>query len=113
MIDRLADALTTSGFKVLAAAVNRIEGLAIAPDHAGLFETTLPAAIWPELAQLDRLTKDKLQAGDQNFREGRHDPSHPIWGIFGPDPRQYDPKQAKPLLDASVDWLVSQVRASH
>jgi creatinine amidohydrolase len=113
MIDRLAMKFTTTEFKVFATAVNRIEGLEIAPDHAGLFETTLLAAMWPELVELNRLPSLQdvpLPKDDSDFGEGRHDPRHPIWGVFGPDPRHYDPKQAKPLLDASVNWLVQKVR---
>jgi creatinine amidohydrolase len=112
MIDRLATQYTTTGFKVFSTAVNRIEGLDIAPDHAGLFETTLLAAMWPELVQISRLpslTQGPLPKGDLDFGEGRHDPKHPIWGIFGPDPRHFMPEQAQPLLDASVKWLVRQV----
>jgi creatinine amidohydrolase len=113
MIDRLAAKFTTADFKVFATAVNRIEGLNIAPDHAGLFETTLLAAMWPELVQLNRLSSLKdgpLPRDDQDFGEGRHDPKHPIWGVFGPDPRHFKMEQAKPLLDASVTWLVQRVR---
>jgi creatinine amidohydrolase len=113
MIDRLAAAFTTHDFKVIATAVNRIEGLANGPDHAGLFETTLLAAMWPDLVQLDRLPSlndAPLPDGDADFGEGRHDSSHPIWGVFGPDPRQFKEEHAKPLLDAAVAWLVGQVR---
>lgn len=112
MIDRLAARCSTTDFKVIATAVNRIEGLSIAPDHAGLFETTLLAAMWPELVLLARLPSLKdgpLPEGDSDFGEARHDPVHPIWGVFGPDPRHFKPEKAKPLLDASVAWLVRQV----
>ena len=98
---------------VFATSVNRIEGLPLSPDHAGLFETTLLAALWPELVQLDRLpspTDAPLTEGDV-WEEGRHDPKHPIWGVV--DPRHFKAEQAKPLLDASVAWLVDQVRQRH
>jgi creatinine amidohydrolase len=113
MIDRLAAKFTTDDFKVVATAVNRIEGLDIAPDHAGRFETTLLAAMWPELVHLDRLPSLQsapLPPGDVDFGEQRHNPNHPIWGIFGPDPRHFKADQAKALLDASVNWLVRQVK---
>jgi creatinine amidohydrolase len=113
MIDRIA-ANWKGKMKVFATAVNRIEGLAFAPDHAGIFETTLLAAMWPDLVQLERL--ESLQAaplayGEDDFGEGRHQPSHPIWGVFGPDPRHFDPKQTKPLLEACVGWLVAKIRS--
>ena len=114
MIDRIAANWNaqTRALQVFATAVNRVEGLALAPDHAGIFETTLLAALWPELVQLDRLQSlsvAPLAEGDV-WEEGRHDPKHPIWGVVGPDPRQFKAEQAKPLLDATVRWLIEQVR---
>ena len=114
MIDHLASEWNQrrQGMRVFSTAVNRVEGLALSPDHAGIFETTLLAAMWPELMQLDRLAsleEAPLAAGDV-WEEGRHDPKHPIWGVVGPDPRHFKPEMAKPLLDASVTWLVHQVR---
>jgi creatinine amidohydrolase len=111
MIDRLAEAKSDSNFQVFATAVNRIEGLALSPDHAGIFETTLLASMWPHLVQLDRLkslVEAPLDANDV-WETGRHDPAHPIWGVVGPDPRNFSPPQAKPLLDAAVNWLISKV----
>jgi creatinine amidohydrolase len=86
--------------------------LALGAYHAGMFETTFLAALWPDLVQLDRLPslKDAPLADGDVWEEGRHDPKHPICGVVGPDPRQYKPEQAQPLLDASVAWLVNQVR---
>jgi creatinine amidohydrolase len=100
-----------NAMKVLATAVNRIEGLAIKPDHAGLFETTLLYALHPGLVQLDRLPSlaEKPLATD-DWSESRHDPAHPVWGVFGPDPRALEPSAAPPLLEASVAWLVGQAR---
>jgi creatinine amidohydrolase len=114
MIDRLAADWNEQNrpLRVYATAVNRIEGLALAPDHAGLFETTLLSALWPHLVQLNRLpslASAPLAAGDV-WEDGRHNPEHPIWGVVGPDPRQFKPEQAAPLLNASVEWLVKQVR---
>jgi creatinine amidohydrolase len=116
MIDRVTARwnLRGEGLKVFATAVNRIEGLEYAPDHAGIFETTLLAAMRPDLIQLDRLKsliEAPLAANDDNFGEFRHDPNHPIYGVFGPDPRHFNSAQAKPLLDACVKWLVAKVRA--
>jgi creatinine amidohydrolase len=114
MIDRIAEDWNgeARALQVLSTSVNRVEGLAYGPDHAGIFETTLLAALWPELVQLDRLASlndAPLSAGDI-WEDGRHDPKHPLWGVVGPDPRNFDPAQAKPLLGATVAWLVQQVR---
>jgi creatinine amidohydrolase len=113
MIDELAAQQSNASATIFATAVNRMEGLAFKPDHAGIFETTLLFAMWPNLVQLDRLPSRKdapLPEGDSNFGEMRHERHHPIWGIFGPDPRTFDEKQAQPLLNASVNWLTAEVR---
>jgi creatinine amidohydrolase len=115
MIDRIATQWNNSGspLKVFATAVNRIEDLKIKPDHAALFETTLLAAMHPHLVQLEKL-KPLLEAPlpplEDPFGAVRHNPSHPLYGIFGPDPRHFIQADAEPLLKASVKWLISQVR---
>jgi len=114
MIDRIATRWNglQRPMRVLATAVNRIEGLAFAPDHAGVFETTLLYALHPELVQLDRLPSlDQAPVTTDDWAESRHDPKHPVWGVFGPDQRRFDPAQASPLLAASVLWLVQRVRS--
>jgi creatinine amidohydrolase len=113
MIDRLAKKWNDQNraLRVFSTAVNRVEGLSLAPDHAGIFETTLLSALWPELAQLNRLpslNEAPLEVGD-DWEDGRHNPKHPIWGVVGPDPRHLKPEQAEPLLNATVAWLVGQV----
>jgi creatinine amidohydrolase len=114
MIDRIAANWNRrdSSLKAFATAVNRIEGLEFAPDHAGIFETTLLAALRPDLVQLNRLkslSQAPLADGEDDFGETRHDPYHPIWGVFGPDPRHFKTDKAKPLLDACVQWLITEV----
>jgi creatinine amidohydrolase len=115
MIDRIAADWNRSigPLQVLATAVNRIEGLSNGPDHAGLFETTLLSALHPDLVRIDRLpslSEAPLPPGDSDFSPNRHDPKHPIWGVFGPDPRRFDPATAAGLLSSSVDWLVGEVK---
>lgn len=114
MIDRIAAQWSARGstLSVIATAVNRIENLPIGPDHAGVFETTLLHALWPALVQIDRLpplASAPLAEGD-TWAEGRHDPSHPIWGVIGPDPRRFDPARSEQLLAACVAWLISEVQ---
>ena len=112
MIDRLAKARHNSGMKVIALAVNRMEGLKIGPDHAALFETTLLAALHRDLVQLDKLPSLQarpLEPDENPFGEVRHSPDHPLYGVFGPDPRHFRQGDAAALLEGSITWLVAQV----
>jgi creatinine amidohydrolase len=96
-------------------AVNMAPGLSLPPDHAARFETTLLSALWPDRVRIDLLPSlaaaPSLDPGGNEMGPQRHDPDHPLYGIFGPDPRRFDPGAAPALLDAMVDWLVSEVRA--
>lgn len=101
-----------TGLRALALSVNRAE-TPLAPDHAGVFETTLLSALWPDLVRLDRIPLDPDEpapdpVGALGF-DHRHDPTHPLWGVMGPDPRGYDPDQAQPLLEAVVAWTRAEV----
>ncbi len=53
----------------------------------------------------------RVAAFIRDWEDGRHDTNHTIWGVVGPDPRNFKVAQAEPLLDATVSWLVGQVRA--
>jgi creatinine amidohydrolase len=109
MIDRLAAKHSQPNVTVFATAVNRIEGLDIAPDHAGVFETTLLCAMHPQLVQMDRLPSlAKVPLTSDDWAASRHNPKHPVFGVVGPDPRNFQPIHAATLLAASVDWLVNQ-----
>ena len=115
MIDEIADGWNASGrpMKVIATAVNRIEGLPIGPDHAGLFETTLLGGLWPDRVQIDRLPSIETAplAHDDTWEAGRHDAQHPLWGVIGADPRTYDSHQGPPLVAACTKWLIGRVQA--
>jgi len=96
--------------RVKALAVN-MASLALAPDHAAIFETTLLSALWPDRVRVDLLpaADDTVIDPDGNaMGPHRHDPAHPLYGIFGPDPRRYDPASAQGLLAAMVDWVVGE-----
>jgi creatinine amidohydrolase len=109
MIDRLASNHSHQGFTVFATAVNRIEGLNTTPDHAGVFETTLLYALHPDLVQMDRLPSlANAPLTSDDWSEARHDPQHPVFGVFGPDPRSFEPQYAATLLAAAVDWLADR-----
>ncbi len=95
--------------QVLAMGVNRCETAPLAPDHAGIFETTLLHSFWPELVHVHRLPSQTEHPGTDPDGDPmglhRHDPTHPLWGIFGPDPRTFDPSTSADLRNAMVTWL--------
>jgi creatinine amidohydrolase len=113
MIDRLALAHSDRNMKVLSCAVNRMEDAKLGPDHAAIFETTLLAALHPELVQLNMLppqSNNSIPTDEDPFGSQRHDPNHELYGIFGPDPRMFKSADAAGLLDRSVNWLLTKVR---
>lgn len=103
----------SAGMRVDALSVSMAQ-LELAPDHAAIFETTLLGALWPDRVRLDLLppiaSAPSSDPGGNEMGPQRHDPRHPLYGIFGPDPRRYDPSRAPALLDAMVAWLVERVR---
>lgn len=114
MIDGLAQRWNAGGssLKVLALSVSRTSTV-VAPDHAGIFETTLLAALWPDRVQLGQLPSvTDAPAEDPPGSVGydhRHDPAHPLWGVMGPDPRAADLGQAESLLEDVVGWTSETV----
>ncbi len=96
--------------KALGLAVNGATGLAIAPDHAGRFETTLLHAVQPELVSPERIPEPRPgEAGEDPWGPGRYDPGHSLWGVVGPDPRDFDPADSQALLDGCVRWVLAEV----
>jgi creatinine amidohydrolase len=99
----------TTDMTVIARGINMAEGLAIAPDHAGVFETTMLYALWPDRVDLAQMSPhDPTQPFTDDFADTRHDPTHPLWGVFGPDPRTFNPADAPALLAATANWLATQ-----
>lgn len=98
---------------VIATGVNRCPSAPLAPDHAGVFETSLLQALHPELVHLDRLPalEDHPAVDPDGNPMGpqRHDPAHPLWGVFGPDPRADAAVPNELLLDTLVAWLANLV----
>ncbi len=112
MIDRLAAEwnMTNRTMRVVSSAVNRIPGLDFAPDHAGLFETTLLYGLHPELVHEERLPPKRTGETEADpYGVQRHEPDHPLWGIFGPDPRGFDKAKAKPLVEHIVMHLAALI----
>jgi creatinine amidohydrolase len=107
---------TSNAMRVLSLGVNRCAGSPIEPDHAGVFETSLLAAMWPGLPQIGRLPSlgdnPAVDPGGDSRGTHRHDPSHPLWGVFGPDPRRYQPGDARKLLESMVSWLAGAANST-
>jgi creatinine amidohydrolase len=114
LIDDIADRWNAANDapRALSLSVNRAE-TRVPPDHAGVFETSLVSAIQPSRVQLRRLPAIEQAPADDPGGDvlgaHRHDPGHPLYGVFGPDPRGFDPEQAGELLDEIVSWTVRKV----
>lgn len=112
MIDGIADEWNSQDghlLAVLATGVNRCPDSPVAPDHAGVFETSLLHALYPELVHLDRLPavteNPEVDDGANPMGRRRHDPASALWGIFGPDPRGLDLSTTGLVLESLVRWL--------
>ncbi|MCX2746305.1 creatininase family protein [Arthrobacter sp. MI7-26] len=102
--------------KVTATAVNRCPTAPLPADHAGEFETTLLAGIAPELVHLERLppadTHPAVDPGGDPYGLHRHEPQHPLWGVFGPDPRVAVLESGPTLLEHMGAWLAETAAAT-
>lgn len=99
------------GMRALGLSLDRAEGMAIEPDHAGRFETTLMHAHRPDRVDMLRVPPPREgEAGEDPWGPRRHVPGHSLWGVVGPDPRDFRPDESGPLLAAAVDWLLGQTR---
>lgn len=91
--------------------VNRCDTAALPPDHAGAFETSLLYSFHPDLVHLDLLPaileRPSIEPDGNPWGLHRHDSSHPLWGVFGPDPRAVDLSKAAELSDALARWLAA------
>jgi creatinine amidohydrolase len=116
MIRNVAERWNNAGdaMKALALSMNEIDPCPIRPDHAGIFETTLLHALWPERVDLGQLPPKPVRSGnieEDGWGPQRHVAGHPLWGVVGPDPRDFDPARGPELLEAAVTWLVRSVQA--
>jgi creatinine amidohydrolase len=103
MIDALAEGWNAQGHPthVKAFAVNRTDAPGLPPDHAGLFETTLLAGLTEGLIDLRAL-------GEDPDLIDRFDPTSPLWGIVGTDPRNPSPLEKGALVQHVVAALVAK-----
>lgn len=116
MVHRLADEWNARGssLRVLGVSINEIPGLALPPDHAAMFETTMLYELWPETVDISKLPPmtGGLMPESDSFSETRHDDNHPLRGIFGPDPRMFSPEKGPWLLNDASAWLSERVRSA-
>jgi creatinine amidohydrolase len=95
--------------RVLALSVNGNAAAPLPPDHAGRFETTLLAAFHSHIVDMSLLPPAMAnEAGEDNFGAQRHNPDHSLHGIFGADPRGYEPDEAQVLRRSMAVWLAEQ-----
>lgn len=115
LIEMLAKEWNTSGkhMKTIALAVNMNLNDSIKPDHAGIFETTVLSYFHPEAVDITALPDIKdfpvKDLGEDPYGGQRHDPDHVLWGIFGPDPRNFDLKKAESLVNKLSDAIEIEV----
>lgn len=87
----------------------------VAPDHAGAFETLLLGASHPELVHLEKLPNieehPSIDPDDNPYGAHRHEPSHPLWGVFGADPRGVDLGRSSELLASTAEWIAQLAHA--
>lgn len=94
---------------VLALGVNGNASAPLPPDHAGRFETTLMAAFHPQTVEMTLLpTARPGEDGEDPFGPQRHGPAHSLHGVFGPDPREFDPDDADGLRKSMAGWLAAR-----
>jgi creatinine amidohydrolase len=117
LIDDVAGTWNARGtaMEAVALGINGCDASPAAPDHAGVFETSVLHALWPDRVDISRLPpREQIRAEEAEhdaFGPQRHDPEHPLWGVFGPDPRGFEPRAATGLLDVLVDWLAGLAQA--
>lgn len=96
--------------KLLVLNPDQCPDLPIAPDHGGLFETALLKSIDPDAIDLNELSQDPVEeenpAGIQ-----RRDPSHPLYGVIGADPRELTDEQCTSVREHLLAWVLKEVKA--
>ncbi|MCC6444172.1 MAG: creatininase family protein [Armatimonadetes bacterium] len=84
-------------------------GDAFAGDHAAKYETSIALALDPSWVRLDWL-KGGREASEVAFPDtptGPHDPAHPLYAIYGQDPRRHASAEAGERM---VQEIVSRLR---
>lgn len=111
LIGRVAEAWNagSTSLRAVARTLGQAPQPPVAPDHAARFESLVLHALHPELVDLAKLPDpDAFPApeGENPFGQDRHRADHPLFGVFGPDPRRVDWADEAPLLEYLVQWVV-------
>ena len=105
----------SSSMRLIATTLADREASPVAPDHAGAFETLLLGAAHPDLVHLEKLPDaaehPSIDPGDNPYGAHRHEPSHPLWGVFGADPRGVDLGRSSELLASTAGWIADLASA--
>ena len=105
----------SSSMRLIATTLADREASPVAPDHAGAFETLLLDAAHPDLVHLEKLPDaaehPSIDPGDNPYGAHRHEPSHPLWGVFGADPRGVDLGRSSELLASTAGWIADLASA--
>jgi len=76
----------------------------------------LLSVLAPDTLDMDALPTRDEHPGDAPGQPSngpqRRDPSHPLYGIMGTDPRTLDAAQAQDLTDRMTRWIADQARAA-
>ena len=96
-----------------------LPGDAYGGDHAATYETSIAFALNPEWVRLDRLTAGREPAqttlpSTPRKNASTHDPTHPLYAIYGQDPRQFASTEiGAQLVEEIVSRLTALVTASY
>lgn len=83
----------------------------IAADHGGLFETALLKSLQPDAIDLSELSDAPL-AESNTAGPQRRDPSHPLYGVIGADPRPLTDEQCVVVREHLLAWIIREVEAA-
>ena len=98
--------------KTLALSVSELPNSTLKPDHAGIFETSLLAAISQDLVNIEYLPPVSTHPANDPFDDAwgkhRHNKQHPLYGIFGQDPRTFEMEEGERLLAQMLEWVCDE-----
>jgi creatinine amidohydrolase len=108
LIESLAKAFSSPNFRVDALAPSLAkDSLPIPVDHAARFETALMLGLAPEHVFLNRLPS--VDAAPDVLETRMTDVNHPLYGVYGPDPRVMPDNLPEELSEAMLNWMVARV----
>lgn len=113
MVKKIAGSWDDPNMKVLGLSDYMVPNPPYHPDHAATFETSILHAMDPGLVHLENLpdinTAPANDPDGNTWGKHRHNTDHPLYGIFGEDPRTMSPEKGEELLQKAVNWLAETV----